>query len=200
MEWENAFGRRWSWSLWNIECQIHLFFNIRLFQERLWDPYSHRFFISFWWFTKNIFNDIFWNPYLSYSFLLRYLFWLYAPMSIRGDMVIFFFRWILELLLFIVLNIQVTSKRLGFCGRRRMILLVYMGGWMKSIQGYASMLILKKDGRWRDVRTQDGWWIRRVRRGKVKGHKDPRYKEDTKHLVLVEEVQGWTWKMRMDNQ
>ena len=40
-------------------------------------------------------------------------------MSIRGDMVVFYFIWILELLLFLVLNIQVTSKRLGTCGKKR---------------------------------------------------------------------------------
>ena len=45
----------------------------------------------------------------------------FMPPSIRGDMVVFFFIWILELFLFLVLNIQVTLKRLGTCGRRRMI-------------------------------------------------------------------------------
>ena len=35
---------------------------------------------------------------------------------------------------------------------------------------------------------------------KVKGYKDPRWKEDMKPLVLVEEVQGWMWKMQKDNQ
>ena len=30
---------------------------------------------------------------------------------------------------------------------------------------------------------------------KVKGHKDPKWKEDVEPLVLVEEVQGWMWKM-----
>ncbi len=106
MEWKNAFGRRWSGSLSKLECQFHFFLNIRLFQERLWNPYSRRlFFISFWWLRENIFNDRFWNPYLSCSFLLRYLLWLYAPMSIRGDMVILFFRWILVLPFFLLIQI-----------------------------------------------------------------------------------------------
>ena len=46
---------------------------------------------------------------------------LYSPMLIRGVMVMLFFRWILVLLIFLVLSIQVTSKRLGTCGTRRMI-------------------------------------------------------------------------------
>ena len=32
--------------------------------------------------------------------------------------------------------------------------------------------------------------------GKVKAHKDPRWKEEMKPLVLVEDVQGWTWKIK----
>ena len=125
----NTFGRTWSGCLWKFECQLHLFLNIRLFQKRLWNPYRHMLFISFWWFRENIFNDGFWNPYFPCSFLLRYLFWLYAHMSIIGDLVIFFFRLIIVLLCFLVLNIHVTSKRLGTHGRRRIWLFRWVGGW-----------------------------------------------------------------------
>ena len=50
----------------------------------------------------------------------------------------------------------------------------------------------RKDPIW--IKTQESW------EKKVKGHKDLRWKEDMKHLVLVGEVQGWTWKMQKDNQ
>ena len=35
---------------------------------------------------------------------------------------------------------------------------------------------------------------------KVKGHKDPRWKEDMKPLTLVKELQGWMWKIQKDNK
>ena len=36
----------------------------------------------------------------------------------ESEIMVFFFIWILELVIFLVLNIQVTSKRIDTCGRR----------------------------------------------------------------------------------
>ena len=51
---------------------------------------------------------------------------------------------------------------------------------------------VRKDPRW--MKNYESW------KGKVKGHKDPRWKEDMKHLVSMGEVQGWMWKMQKGNQ
>ena len=79
-------------------------------------------------------------------------------MLIRGDMVVFFFIWILELSIFLVLNIQVTSKRLGTCGRIRKIT-TDLGEW---VDGKDSRIYIYVDleERWEREGRKDPRWMK----------------------------------------
>ena len=76
-----------------------------------------------------------------------------------------------------------------------------LGKWVDEKDSRICNYIDLKERQEREGRKDPRWMVNQEsEERKVKVHKDPRWKEDVKKLLLVEEVQGWMWKMKKNNQ